>query len=287
MKSMTGFVRQKVELLGHLCIVSIRSVNSRNLDVYLRLPEQWLHLDSEIRKIATAFFHRGKVSIVIEKVDEGESSQLSIREEDIKKIVDCRRLIQQHYPEVKEANYIEVLRYLSTLSGSYEIENRKLDVASKKGLEIIFDLQLRDRQTEGDILSRFFIESTDKMAESLQKVKESVPFIQQNYEKRLREKCQQLLAKEYEERILTEIAILCEKSDITEEIVRLEKHINHLKEVIDTQDVCGKKLDFTFQEALREVNTIGSKSSDYNIVKEVLLMKGEIDKMREQVCNVE
>ncbi len=290
LKSMTGFGRAEKVFDGFTVKVNLRSVNHRYMDASVKVPKYYTFVEDKIRKEASKYISRGKVEIFV-SVDRTEGG-------DRKMALD----------EIVAKNYINALKGLkkfglkndikiSTLAQYHDIfklEDR--EVNEERITEIIletFSLAAEDfvnmRMTEGENMKADLISHIDTLSENLESVEARYPQIVEEYRTRLKNKLFEVLEDRNidEGRIITEAAIFAEKSDIGEETVRLKSHIKEFKKAIESDLPIGKKLDFMVQEMNRETNTMGSKASDIEISKIIVNMKSEIEKIREQIQNIE
>ncbi len=292
MKSMTGYHSGEYEFEKTNINIDIRSVNNRYLDVYVRLPKEFFSFETEFKKIVGSCVKRGKVSVYINYEDLGEKEYVFLP--DIKLARSYLDGVEKLKNNLSITGDITINDLISNFSGllQKQEDTGNLDESVnyiKQALESSILKFEEIRKTEGAFLKDFFQESLEKIAgfnEEIEKLSgDFVPIYRDN----IRKKMQELLqgAGIDESRILMEAAIQAEKSDVTEENVRIKSHIEAFEQALDIDDSIGKRLDFIIQELNREINTIGSKSSDIKISELVVAFKCEIEKMREQVQNVE
>ncbi|MBR5614227.1 MAG: YicC family protein [Clostridia bacterium] len=290
LKSMTGFGRAEKMIDGFEIKVNLKSVNHRYMDASIRVPKYYTFVEDKIRQAAAKYISRGKVEIFV-SVDRTEGSGKTVA-------IDS---------EVAE-NYINALKSLakfgleddvkiSTISqyhDIFKIENDEDDEEKITAMIIeVFSEAAEDfvnmRINEGKNMERDILSHLDCLAQNLALVEERYPQIVEEYRARLEKKIAEVLDDKNvdEARIVTEAAIFAERSDIGEETVRLASHIKEFKKMINTDQPIGKKLDFMVQEMNRETNTMGSKANDVQIAKLIVNMKSEIEKIREQIQNIE
>lgn len=292
MKSMTAYGRAKVETSSGILILEIHSVNRKGFDMYFHVPKEFLCFDMEMRKRVAKQIKRGQVTLRITKEFSANNTRGLLPSIDVlldlkkswtdmaakldlpSEEINLRFLTEQlqRFPafdaEAKDPKFLENL-----LKGVDEALNEVMDMKRKEGTHLT-----------QDILPR--LEQIQALVEEIQKQSEKMPDI-------LREKLTQRIKElvdlsEAEERIHKEVILYAEKSDITEEITRLFSHIKQFNEYLNVkQEAIGRTLDFLLQEMHREVNTISSKSADLDISKTALSMKSEIEKIKEQVQNIE
>lgn len=289
---MTGYGRQIVERDSYRIVVEMRSVNNRFLDISLKMPRSLLHLEDKIRRIIKNYFSRGKFEIYISITGQGNITK--------KLHVDWELLGQyiEQIEEIKKRHQVKGEVAVDDLLKLEEIfnvdEEEKQDEALK---DLLFQAvensceELQEmRQTEGTYLKNDLLLRLNKMEELTESLQAMRSKVVQSYRERIRNRINEHLA-EYAQiedgRIIQEVAVLAEKGDITEELTRLSSHISQMRKVIDKAGSVGRKLDFICQEMHREANTIGSKSTAAEINEIDVLLKTEIEKIKEQVQNIE
>lgn len=290
LKSMTGFGRSEKLIDGFEIKVSLKSVNHRYMDATIRAPKYYTFVEDKLRQAASKYISRGKVEIFV-SVDRTDGGGKTIT-------IDCEAA----------KNYISALKSLvefgleddvkiSTISQYHDIFKIESDEDDEEKITAmiieVFSEAAEDfvnmRINEGKNMEADIISHLECLAENLAKVEERYPAIVEEYRNRLEKKISEVLEDKNadETRIITEAAIFAEKSDIGEETVRLGSHIKEFKKMINTDQPIGKKLDFMVQEMNRETNTMGSKANDVEIAKLIVNMKSEIEKIREQIQNIE
>lgn len=289
--SMTGYGRHK-ELVGSrdICF-EIKSVNSRYLDLNIKLGRLYVRLEDKIRNLVSSRISRGKVDVflTVDNID-GEKTELALNKEYLEAYLALLNNIKSNYGIGGE---IEI----SMLAGKSDIFNvRKLDEDSEElwaavepVVEKAVEKFLAMRETEGASMVADVREHMGVIASLRAEIKGLAPAaINAANEKMIARVKELLSAVEPDEgRLLTECAIFADKADINEELARLNSHFEQLDEILGEKGPIGRKLDFLVQEINREINTIGSKSSDMAITKAVIAAKSEIEKIREQIQNIE
>lgn len=292
-KSMTGFGRSEYTDEKRSIIVEIKSVNHRYSDISVRMPRRYSFAEDKIKNAVKETLRRGKVdiSILVENIAESDVN------------VKLNTMIaRQYYDNLKELagefgldNNI-TLQFLATLPDVMksmpdvedEEEMTKALLAATDGALAKIDEM---RTAEGAKLAEDLIMRGETIRMLAKKIEQRSPLVTKAYEEKLRERITELVGKNVavpEDRILLEAAIFADKSNITEELVRLDSHTMQLKNILsNSNQPDGKKLDFLVQEMNREANTIGSKANDIEITNLMLEMKAEIEKIREQVQNIE
>lgn len=290
--SMTGFGRSKKEFDNFKVIVEMKSVNHRFCEISVRMPRQFLLFEEKIKKTVNQYIQRGRVDVFVTVEGEGYINRflqvdwdlISQYEKAIKKAKDLYKLegtftIEQliSLPEVFTVNENE--------DGIEELEQVIIDVTKAAAIE----LQTM-RQVEGTALKNDIVERLHLINEVVQYLKPFSNDVVEKYRERLVKKITDVLNGSFEideGRILTEVAIFADKADINEEFTRLESHVNQFFTIIEEDGSIGRKLDFLVQEMNREMNTIGSKANDVQISQKVVEMKSELEKIKEQVQNIE
>lgn len=292
-KSMTGFGKGEFTDKKRHITVEIRSVNHRYSDINVKMPRRYSFAEDKIKRIVKETVSRGKmeVSIMVE----------NITEDDIN--VKLNTMVAKQYvdnlTELKKAFSLEGeidLRLLSSLPDVMraipDVEDEEdMGNAIEKALRQALEAFDRMRSTEGNQLMEDLILRGHKIRDFLKQIEERAPMVSKTYADKMKDRIAELIGKDIavpEERILLEAAIFADKSNITEELVRLDSHMVQLENIIHRSDKAdGKKLDFLVQEMNREANTIGSKSNDMQITGVMLEIKSEIEKIREQIQNIE
>lgn len=290
-RSMTGFGKAVVEHDGEMITVEVSSVNHRYLDCSVRTPSAWSALEPVIKQTVRERVSRGKVQVSLNRKRSGSSNKTIHFDQEIAKqyvtaATELNRLL--------ESNENLTVNVLAQLEGVFYYEELTEDIDRIRGMVVeVINNSLSEldtmRCTEGDALARDLRERVDLMRKTLAEVEEQLPRLSEQYEARLRARIDDLKGETNltEERIAMEVALLAEKADVTEEVVRLKTHLDHMLELLDQDGPIGRQLDFLSQEIQREVNTLGVKTREGGVTKEVLTLKGELEKIREQVQNIE
>jgi uncharacterized protein (TIGR00255 family) len=292
-KSMTGYGKSDGIANGRQLQVEIRSVNHRYLDLSLRLPGLILPLEAEIKKKVSEKFSRGRVDVSV-RIDRDSGMQNGARFElNVPAIRNYYGLLTQIKEELNLNDEITV-PMIAAYKDAFVVSEQVEDAASIwEGLEEVLDAAIKSvlemREKEGAVLSEDLTARLDAAKTVLDHIASRAPAVVIEYQKRLTDRVKELTGSlEVDEtRLSQEIAIMAERSDITEEIVRFNSHISQFKDLLQMDEAMGRKVDFLIQEMHREINTIGSKSSDAVISRYVIEIKSELGKLREQVQNIE
>lgn len=289
--SMTGYGRGSIEENGRSFVVEIKSVNNRYLDINVKLPKQISGLEDTVRKYVASKISRGKVDVYI--------TQDKFSEDDIVINVD-EQVAAAYYNAFlnlkKKFNLIDDIT-VSLLAKSPDVitvEKKEEDLEAVwitlgKALNSAVDMFVDMRVREGLKLSKDMLDRCNYIKENVLKIEERSPKITEEFREKIRQRVSEYLKEvEVDEaRLLNEVAFFADKSNITEEIVRLKSHIEQFKNSFSGDEPVGRKLDFLIQEMNRETNTIGSKANDLYITNLVVEIKSELEKIREQVQNIE
>ena len=292
MRSMTGYSKLNYEDENYIISMEIKSVNNKNLATKVKLPYNLNLLENYVRAEIATFISRGSIDFRIEFEDKNESLKNLKYDEDLAK--SCMQILNKMEEDFNE-KFSNKLDFLVRNFGV--ISQKDLDSEEEKYKEII-GLKLREllqefvktKVEEGNRLRGFFKEQLSILKSKVEEVKKLKPKVVENYRERLLANVNSVKADIdfKEEDILKEILLFSDRVDITEEVSRLESHFKQLEYEFDTdKDSQGKKIEFIFQEIFREFNTMGVKSNMYEISKLVVEGKNELEKMREQIMNIE
>jgi uncharacterized protein (TIGR00255 family) len=290
-KSMTGYGRGSIEENGRSFLVEIKSVNNRYLDINLRLPRQLNALEDNIRKYISSKLSRGKIDIYItqEKFSD-DDIKITIDEQIAKAYYDAFTLLKEKFNLqddisvsllAKSNDVIVVNKKEDDIESIWNTLIRALDEA----VNMLIDMRIK----EGLKLSEDILNRCDIIRDMVSKIEARSPEMVKEFREKISSRIQEYL-KDVEidqGRLLNEVAFFADKCNLTEEIVRLYSHIDQLKNALQSSEPVGRKLDFLIQEMNRETNTIGSKSNDLYITNLVVDIKSEIEKIREQIQNIE
>lgn len=293
MKSMTGFGRGSVAGDGFNVTVEIKTVNNRYLDIHFRLGQELAPLEMAIRKLVTARLSRGRVDLTLNFERTGGTTY-EVNRQLIAGYVKALREIQAEFHLAGDVD----INTLARLPGALASARDGLDEASRKGVEQAVNEALADlenmRASEGAALA-------EEMRVRVAKIEAEVPIIEDAaaglvdaYRQRLQKRIGELLARGGSQtveldsaRLAQEVAYLADRSDISEELARLRSHLDQFRMALGAEDEVGKRFDFLLQELNREANTVLSKATEVSIKDAALAIKAEVEKLREQVQNVE
>jgi uncharacterized protein (TIGR00255 family) len=292
-RSMTGFAQVKGQVNGQLSFtLSLKSVNHRFLDLHFRMPSETDSLEMKLRRVLKEKVARGHVELTL-SLDRGTSEGFALNRELVAGYIKAFRSAAAEFGLSAEPDLNVVLRMPGAMDGGADTADGELEAAvlSKIDEALIRLNTMRDEEGRG--IERELRERMEHIQKAGSGVERHRHAILQSYVEKLRTRMQELVGANVEpERLLQEAALLVDRSDIQEELVRLQTHIQHFLGLLDEKGEVGKKLDFLLQEMNREANTLLSKTSGLagdalKITEMGLVMKSEIEKSREQVQNVE
>lgn len=290
MFSMTGFGKGEYRENGIDLTVELKTVNNRFLDISVKSPRIFAAFEESVRALVREKLSRGHVDVFISYNDRREREKsLYVDLAAARSYAEAARQIKQAFPDLADDITISsVLRFPDVLrqeevSGADDVLENALRVALTRALSSLAEMRLQ----EGERLKKDLLSRMDTIEALRDKIATRAPLVAEEYRKKLTERINEYLnGKADESRILTEAAIFADKCNIDEELTRLSSHIAEFRNICKS-DTVGRKLDFLVQEFNRECNTICSKSNDAKITAYALEMKNEIEKVREQIQNLE
>ena len=293
MNSMTGFGRATQIVDGLQCIIEIKSVNSRFLDLNIRSPKQVNSVEHSIRKCIQKNIHRGKVDVFVTLQDVADREKQFIINSSLKHQIQDLLVSEGFYREPQEV----------PLSAVMAISNDWVQIQDSEVTEDVLQSLVTDtttnalnalvsmRQSEGIHIQQDLLHRLSQMTNIIEDINshkaDAVIAYKENLRTKMMDYVEGLDITANEDRLLQEVAIMADKTDITEEIVRFRSHVVQLTNTLKMDEPIGRKLDFIIQEMHREVNTIGSKAMDITLTDHVVQLKCELEKVREQVQNIE
>jgi uncharacterized protein (TIGR00255 family) len=293
LRSMTGFAQVRGQVNAHLAFsLSLKSVNHRFLDLHFRLPSDTDSLEMKLRRILKEKLARGHVEVIL-SLDRAGTNGVALNRQLIAGYIQAFRAAADEFGVEGEPDLNVVLRMPGAMEAGAEKAGDEMETAvMARAEEALFKLnEMREQEGRSiDTELRARLANLQKAAAGVETHRNT---ILRSYSERLQARMQELLGAQVDkERILQEVAVLVDRSDIQEELVRLNAHVNHFVGLLDQGGEVGKKLDFLLQEMNREANTLLSKTSGLagealKITEMGLLMKSEIEKSREQVQNLE
>ncbi len=290
MKSMTGFGRSELSEEGVTVSVQISSVNRKSLDIMCILPKEFQQLERQVVEKARNRIGRGRVQFSIEIKDErNESAGLPSNDQVDAGIERLKRITERHggSSEITPQVVVDLARLLEseTIVLPVEVVDRLLMKCADGALEELVAM----RECEGAALRDDLEMRCIAMRNTLEEVGKLAPEMVKKHRENLLGRLEQagLEIDIEDERVLREIALFADRCDVSEEITRLDSHLGQFSELLDKDEPVGRSIEFLIQEIAREINTIGSKSSSIDISKSALSLKNELERIREQVANVE
>jgi uncharacterized protein (TIGR00255 family) len=290
-RSMTGYGRVQQTVDGLNILFEIKSVNHRFYDFSARIPRMYGFIEDKLKTYLQKFITRGKVDVfmTIESVD-GTDAQVRLNYGLADSYVEALRQIQTRYNLANDISVSTVARYgdIFTVIKPPDDEERIWNAVKTVADKAIASF-VAMRETEGEHLKQDLLKRAEYIATLVTKIEERSPETVTEYRKKLTDHMKEILADASidENRILQEAAIYADKINVTEETVRLKSHLKQFAVMLDSDEPVGRKLDFLLQEMNREANTIGSKACDIEIAKIVVETKAELEKIREQIQNLE
>lgn len=290
-KSMTGFGRGEAQNQHYAVQIELKSVNHRYLDLFIRLPKQYNLLEEPLRAAIQGRIARGRVEVMVNVEEFGEQERIvGINEALLGGYLQALKTVQATLGSTEQITLDQILSLPDVLEiKEPEVNLESLQEVFLEATHLALDDLENMRQVEGQRLTEDLLKKTLVVENLLDQVKEVAPLVVVDYRNRLQERLGELLdgTNITEERFLGEVAIFADRCSIDEELVRLSSHIQQLKGSLRSDQSVGRKLDFLIQEMNREVNTIGSKANNLQIASLVVEMKSELEKIREQVQNIE
>lgn len=290
-RSMTGFGRCKMPVDGMIITVEVKSVNSRYTDITVKCPRLYSAFEERLKQMCCSYLTRGKVEIYLSvELPQGEKVSLAVNRDYLESYLKLLGDIKEQYQPAGEIT----LSMIAARSDIFVVSKPEDDIetvwnavstVAKSAFENFVDMRLREgERMKQDILSHLDV-IQQKRAVIAARASNAIKESNERMKARIRD---MLDGVNYDEaRLLTECAVFADKADISEELARLDSHISQFRRALDKEDQVGRKLDFMIQEMNREVNTTGSKSTDQTIVSAVIDLKCELEKVREQIQNLE
>jgi len=287
---MTGFGHCEYTENDISFTIEIKTVNHRYIDIFLKMPKQLSTFEDMIRSLASAKIQRGKIDIYITYDNKSSDSQEVILDEGLAKAYcDALRKISDELGLRDDISATSLARFPDILKVEKQENNEEVGKVLEKAFNIALDELVQMRTREGEKLKESLLANLSAIEDYIEKIKEKAPLVVREYKEKLEMRLNELIDLQRVDpaRIATEVALFADKCSIDEELVRLKSHIIQMREMLDAGSPVGKKADFLIQEMNREVNTIGSKASNIDITRNVVELKSEIEKLREQIQNIE
>ena len=290
--SMTGFGRGEFKNDNYHFLVECKTINHKYCDINVRLPRKISFWEDKIRNYVKNFVKRGRVDLYI-KLDLIGSEDVNLKFDDklATQYVNILKEIKEKFDLQDDISVMNVAKFPEIVKCEEKEEDEDLYWSMlKEALDMSMEKLTQMRKEEGEKLAIDTIERCDILANLIDEIEKYSNTVVDEYREKLNNRISEILENPSiidENRLAQEVAIFADKSSITEEIVRFRSHIEQLRKTVEKNDSIGRKIDFLIQEMNREVNTTGSKSSNINITNLVVEVKSELEKIREQIQNIE
>lgn len=291
-KSMTGYGRAEAEVGGKVITVELKSVNHRFFEFSCRTTRGYAFLEEKLKSYVNSRVSRGKIDMYVSVItcDEDADAQVIVNHSLASGYAKALEEISARYDVSNDATASMIARFpdVLTIHKAPEDEQQVLDAVLPVAKEAV-DKFIAMREVEGKRLYEDVLSRTKTILGIVEIIEKESPRIVEEYERRLRDRIEELLGNNtYDpQRVLTEVAVFADKVAVAEETVRLRSHIDQMASFMNSNESIGKKLDFIVQEMNREANTTGSKIQDAELAHQVVNIKAEIEKIREQIQNIE
>lgn len=289
-KSMTGYGRGQAQVDGLSFSVEIRSVNHRYGDVNVKAPRLLLPLESQIKKQVSAVLKRGKVDVFITQETSAQVTALPIVNQPL---ADAYMQVFKQLSDSYDLsggiglNLLLAQRDVLTLQ-EVDIEEQDLSVCLDSALKIALESLIVMRSKEGEATAVDMLQRLDLLTDLLAMIVERAPQVPIEWQQKLKDRLDRLGDNAGDpQRVAQEIAIFADRCDISEEVTRFNSHLEQFRDLMEQEEPVGRQMDFLVQELNREANTMGSKSNDAALTRQVVTLKSELEKIREQVQNIE
>jgi uncharacterized protein (TIGR00255 family) len=293
-RSMTGFGQASRSVAGYRVQIDMKSVNHRYSEVFVRLPREWLAVEEPLKKTVQRYIKRGRVDVFVTIEREAASTKtIRVDWELAEGFRQAAEQLQARFGLTDSIGLHHLLQIPDVVSFSEkQLETddtivRQFQECAEEALQRLTAMrEAEGRHLRADLLQRIDVLETERL-----EMKRLAPLVVEEYAQKLRQRIHHLLSQQTvtvdEQRLAMEVAIFADRASIDEELTRLESHFQQCRELMNSDEPAGRKLDFLAQEMNREVNTIGSKSNHVELTNKVVFMKAELEKIREQVQNVE
>ena len=290
-KSMTGYGRSEVSRDDRKVLVEIKSVNHRFLELGIKIPRKLNYLDAEIRNVCKDTLERGKVDVFVtyENLGEGDES-IRYNKDLAKQYFDAYSQISEDLGTENDIKTSHLMRSpdVITIESGEDDEEEVKSIVMEALVDALNEL-VASRTAEGERLKADVLAKLESIKENVAFIEEKSPVIVDEYKEKINEKIRELLDDNQidEARITQEVTMFADKISVDEEIVRLKSHVDSMIEAFDEEGAIGRRLDFITQEMNREANTTLSKTTDKDISEVAITLKTDIEKVREQIQNIE
>lgn len=290
LRSMTGYGHCEYTENDITFTVEIKTVNHRYSDIFLRIPKQISSLEEQVRSLINDRIHRGKIDVYINYENKSSQDHEVILDESLAKAYyNALKKIADDLGLRDDISASTIARFPDIIKVEKKDDSDYIAEILKKAVSAAIDEVIEMRTREGERLKENLFAILDNIENFVRKIEEKAPIVVKEYKEKLEQRLSELIDIQQVDpaRIATEVALFADKCSIDEELIRLSSHIFQMKEMLNAGSPVGKKADFLIQEMNREVNTIGSKANDLEITRNVVELKSEIEKLREQIQNIE
>ena len=290
LRSMTGYGHCEYTENDITFTVEIKTVNHRYSDIFLRIPKQISSLEEQVRSLINDRIHRGKIDVYINYENKSSQDHEVILDESLAKAYyNALKKIADDLGLRDDISASTIARFPDIIKVEKKDDSDYIAEILKKAVSAAIDEVIEMRTREGERLKENLFAILDNIENFVRKIEEKAPIVVKEYKEKLEQRLSELIDIQQVDpaRIATEVALFADKCSIDEELIRLSSHSFQMKEMLNAGSPVGKKADFLIQEMNREVNTIGSKANDLEITRNVVELKSEIEKLREQIQNIE
>lgn len=289
-KSMTGYGRAKLSKDDREYQIEIKSVNHRYLDISVRIPKQLSYLEETMKKEIAKKVKRGKIDVFVTFENNSlEGKEIKINTELAKAYIDELKKLAEKENILSDIQVTEISKYPDVLNIQSSQDDEKITKEVLETITIATDNLVQMRETEGNKISEDLLKRLNTINKKVEEIAKLSTGLIEEYVVKLEERIKEILKNQEidKTRLAQEVVIYADKCSIEEEVTRLNSHISQFKNLLNSNEAIGKKLDFIIQEMNRETNTIGSKANNLEITNGVIDIKTEIENIREQVQNIE
>ena len=289
-KSMTGYGRAKLSKDDREYQIEIKSVNHRYLDISVRIPKQLSYLEETMKKEIAKKVKRGKIDVFVTFENNSlEGKEIKINTELAKAYIDELKKLAEKENILSDIQVTEISKYPDVLNIQSSQDDEKITKEVLETITIATDNLVQMRETEGNKISEDLLKRLNTRNKKVEEIAKLSTGLIEEYVVKLEERIKEILKNQEidKTRLAQEVVIYADKCSIEEEVTRLNSHISQFKNLLNSNEAIGKKLDFIIQEMNRETNTIGSKANNLEITNGVIDIKTEIENIREQVQNIE
>jgi uncharacterized protein (TIGR00255 family) len=289
--SMTGYGRGVFSNQGYSVTIDLKSINHRYLELYFKIPKTYSFIEDKLRREISSKISRGKIeiSVTIDKLSSTEI-QVELNQSLLTSYLKAIQELKDNYGIEGEIDLKTLITLPEVFKTSQPDEHQEQLIETVgQALDVALNSLIANRKVEGEGLCHDIQNKLASLGDYRISLLEQAPKVVSTYQERLVKRIQELAAgvEIDPNRLATEVAVFADKSDITEELVRIDSHLKQFVHILGDSEPIGRRMDFLIQELNREINTVGSKASDINIAQQVINFKAELEKIREQIQNIE